>query len=246
MAAQPATRLTATIGLSATREAAPEYMRAIEETGARVRLLQFSVERLDEQLADVGGIVLSDGGDVEPRAYGNRSELVASVDPVRDDFEIALVRRARERKLPTFCICRGLQIANVAFGGTLVPDIGTARGADVASLHRLQHAGAAFRGLIAGHDVAIDSSSLLATLVGTSMTTGSRHHQSLDAIAPELRVVATTPDSIVEAAEARFASPFWLGVQWHPESTMEVDGGTGRAMFAAFVTAASRYIGDSP
>jgi putative glutamine amidotransferase len=108
-------------------------------------------------------------------------------------------------------------------------------------LHRREANGKAERGLLDGHDVAIEPNSLLARVVGRpAIVTGSRHHQSLDRIAPDLRVVARTPDGIVEAAEARFPSPFWLGVQWHPESTTRDDGGISATIFAAFVAAASR------
>jgi putative glutamine amidotransferase len=72
----------------------------------------------------------------------------------------------------------------------------------------------------------------------TELVTGARHHQSVDRCADDLRVVARTGDGIVEAAEARFASPFWLAVQWHPESTRALDDGASRAVFEGFVAAA--------
>jgi putative glutamine amidotransferase len=229
------------IAISTTIAGGGEYAAAVTAAGGTPRLLAFEPHCVDEQLAGAAGVLLSGGGDVDPRRYGHVGSLAAEIDPVRDAFEIALVRRARERGLPTLCICRGVQLANVAFGGTLVDDIGAVFDARTAALHRREVDGKSERGLIAGHALEIVQPSLLASILPDSqVVTGSRHHQCLAAVAADLRVVATTPDGIVEAVEARFASPFWLGVQWHPESTVELDGGASRAIFAAFVGAAAQ------
>jgi putative glutamine amidotransferase len=227
------------VALSTTTGADDEYARAVREAGGEPRLLQFDVTTLDAQLAGVDAVLLSGGGDVDPQRYGVVTDLADEIDPRRDAFEIALAWRARERGLPTLGICRGLQVANVAFGGTLIPDIGTHAGAATAARHRVEVDGESVRDLIPGHAVDIASASRLASIIGGSrVQTGSRHHQSLATVAPDLRVVATTPDGIVEAAEARFSSPFWLAVQWHPESTLDLDRGASRAIFAAFIGAA--------
>jgi putative glutamine amidotransferase len=137
------------------------------------------------------------------------------------------------------CICRGLQIANVAFGGTLIADV----------VHHL--AGAATRShdggdpgrdrgwpVVPEHVVNIDPDSALARIARTlKLPTNAAHHQAVDVCAGDLRVVARTADGIVEALEARFEAPFWLAVQWHPESTYAVDDAS-RAVFTAFVDAA--------
>ncbi len=230
------------IALSTTYPDGGEYAAALREAGALPVCLPFDVEAIDERLAQVAGVLVSGGGDVDPRRYGGTPpELATEIDGVRDAFEIALIERARDLGLPTLCICRGLQIANVAFGGTLVVDIGTTFDAATAALHRPQRDGATERGIIPGHDVTVRPDSLLATIVSRSpIVTGSRHHQSIARVAADLAVVATAPDGIVEAVEARFASPFWLGVQWHPESTLELDDGAGRSIFTAFTAAARR------
>lgn len=234
--------MTPVIAISTTTDFNGEYAAAVRAAGGAPRLLQFDPATIDSQLDGAGGVVLSGGGDVDPTRYGAVTELAAEVDQVRDAFELALVARARERGLPTLCICRGLQVANVAFGGTLLPDIETALGAATATLHRLEVAGTAERGIIAGHDIDLAPDAVLTSIVGsTRIATGSRHHQSLARIAPDLRVVATTADGIVEAAEARFASPFWLGVQWHPESTALLGDAPSSAIFAAFIVAAGRF-----
>jgi putative glutamine amidotransferase len=229
------------IAISTTFSDGGEYAAAVREAGAEPVLLRFDPAAVDAQLAGKRGVLLSGGGDVNPRRYGPASPLAHEVDDERDAFELALVRRARELALPTLCICRGVQVANVAFGGTLVVDIAAAYDAATAALHRLERDGKTERGLIAGHDLTVRRGSMLEAIVaGARLTTGSRHHQSIAAAAPDLDVVAATPDGIVEAVEARFASPFWLGVQWHPESTLALDDGASRAIFAAFVAAARR------
>jgi putative glutamine amidotransferase len=232
------------IAVSTTVDGGGEYAEAIALGGGRPRLLDFDPAAVDAQLAGSAGVLLSGGGDVDPLLYGEASELATEIDARRDAFELALVRRARERGVPTLCICRGLQVANVAFGGTLLADIGAALGASTAALHRRETGGKSERGLIPGHAAAIRPQSLLATVVAKeSIVTGSRHHQSIARVAADLDVVASTPDGIVEAVEARFPSPFWLGVQWHPESTLAADDGISSAIFAAFVAAARRFAG---
>jgi putative glutamine amidotransferase len=232
------------IAVSTTADGGGEYAAAVASAGGQPRLLDFDPDTLDAQLAGCTGVLLSGGGDVDPARYGDGAGRATDIDVRRDAFETALVRRARERGLPTLCICRGLQLANVAFGGTLVGDIGGAVGPAAGALHQREVDGTSDRGLIPGHAVAIRPQSLLASIVGkTSLVTGSRHHQSIARVAADLDVVAATPDGIVEAAEARFASPFWLGVQWHPESTLRLDAGVSSAIFAAFLAAARRSAG---
>lgn len=219
-----------------------EYLDALHEAGAEPARVDASATHA-AALDGAQGLLVTGGVDVDPRAYGAApSPLVRSVEPERDAMEIALLRTFRTRALPTLCICRGIQIANVAFGGTLIADIPHALGDGATIPHRVVRAGATAgeRGLIDAHVVRIEPDSRLARIVGTtSLTTGARHHQAVDRCADELRVVGRTDDGIVEAIEARFASPFWLAVQWHPESTRTLDDGASRAIFTAFVAAMS-------
>jgi putative glutamine amidotransferase len=101
--------------------------------------------------------------------------------------------------------------------------------------HAPQADGATFRGLIDAHRVATVPGSLLAGTVGDVVVTGSRHHQSVDRVAGVLAISGRAPDGVVEALEAPAAKAFWLAVQWHPESTVDLDDGASAALFAALV-----------
>lgn len=218
-----------------------EYESAVRESGADP--LRADAGDPDLRVLDrVQGLLLSGGDDLDPAAYGGPPDETEPTDPQRDAFEFALVRAARERAMPTFAICRGLQVANVAFGGTLIADIPEALGDRDDILHRRWHGGRSERGLLDDHVVRIEEDSALFRIVGTTeLVTGGRHHQAVLRCADDLRIVGSTSDGIIEALEARFASPFWLAVQWHPESTRVLDAGASRALFAAFADAARAY-----
>jgi putative glutamine amidotransferase len=165
------------------------------------------------------GLVLTGGGDVHPKFYGRGDAmgLVHDVDEQRDEFEFAVIERALSARMPILGICRGMQVCNVALGGTLVLDV--------------QNAGARDHGKPKGarvdpvHQVSVVENTLLHSIVGT--TTGAvntHHHQAVDNNASGLRVAARSPDGIVESAEWEFPGekPFLLLVQWHPERMEDV------------------------
>ncbi len=217
--------------------AAQEYLDALREAGAEPVLLHAGCES-PRSLDGCDGLLVTGGPDVDPALYGAEdSSLVESVERERDDLETALLWEARERRIPTLCICRGLQIANVAFGGTLIPDIPAALGAAAGIRHAARNGdGGSERGVLAEHVVRIEPGSRLARTVRTlDLATGARHHQAADRCAEDLRVVGRTDDDVIEALEARFDSPFWLAVQWHPESTRADDDGASRKIFSDFV-----------
>jgi putative glutamine amidotransferase len=211
-----------------------EYEAAVRQAGGDPIRWMPDVARVGTDLGDVDGVILSGGEDIDPVLYGAR--LHAETQPAsraRDDYEIALARAAYDRGLPTLAICRGLQVANVAFGGSLHQHVPDVYGTSVA--HSPQVDGATFRGLIGEHRVAIVAGSRLAAIAGDSLVTGSRHHQAVDRVADALRIVARSPDGVVEALEAPGATAFWLAVQWHPESTVALDDGASAGLFAALV-----------
>lgn len=207
-----------------------EYGTPIEEAGGAVVLLP-PTSGADEVLDRIDGLVLSGGEDVHPSRYGADAQEGQSYDPDRDEFEIALARGARERGLPTLAICRGLQVTNVALGGTLVVDI------PISDDHR--PVVSTEEQLQARHPITIAEDSRLAALYGsTSRVVNTIHHQAIDTPAPGLRGVAWAPDGVIEAVEFDGDWPFWA-VQWHPEKMISPgEAAEERPLFAAFVTAA--------
>ena len=211
-----------------------EYAAPVEAAGAATVLLP-PTAGVDAVLDRLDGLVLSGGEDVHPGRYGAAPQPSKSYDPDRDEYEIALAVGARERGLPVLAICRGLQVSNIAFGGTLVVDI------PESAHHR------ALRGpdeqLAARHPITLDPGSRLATLYGsTDRMVNTIHHQSVDVPAPGLRPVAWAHDDVVEAVEAEDEDwPFWA-VQWHPEKMIDPDEALEELpLFTAFVTAARSY-----
>ena len=190
-------------------------------------------------VGELDGIVFAGGPDVDPARYGEAAHaLTEAASPQRDEFEIALMHRALELRLPTLAICRGLQVANVALGGSLHQHVPDAFGSSVP--HARLVGGETDRGLIAEHRLAIAPGSRLAGIAGDTLVTGSRHHQAVDRVAAGLSVVARAPDGVIEALEMPAAPHFWLAVQWHPESTVALDTGASAALFKALVASAAR------
>ncbi|MEA2689397.1 MAG: putative glutamine amidotransferase [Candidatus Eremiobacteraeota bacterium] len=218
-----------------------EYLRALREAGAgpvRIEAGDPARALLDE----AAGVLITGGVDVDPASYGaSASQFITSTEPERDVLEIDVVRAARELALPTLCVCRGIQIANVAFGGTLIADIPNHLGDRALVRHCVEEPGQEDGWhLVPEHVVHIDETSMLAEIAGaTELVTNAVHHQAVDHCAGDLRPIGRTADGIVEAMESRFESPFWLAVQWHPEATFASDPAS-RSIFEKFVAATRR------
>ena len=216
-----------------------DYRQSILHTGGEVRVIDPSMSVADA-LAGIGGLLLTGGGDVDPARYGaTPHEKLDEVDHARDEFEIALIAAARSRDLPIFAICRGVQVLNVAGGGTLVQDIPSeVTGALNHSLVVPPHPPYEL-----AHEVWVEKDSLLAKLMGERLVgsdtcdVNSRHHQAVKTVASGYRVSATAPDGVIEAIEDP-AARFCLGVQWHPENFWRT--GEFRALYEGFLEAASK------
>ncbi len=167
----------------------------------------------DEVLDLIDGLILAGGDDIDPASYGaSRHQETGNTVPQRDRAELALTRRAVERDLPVLGICRGMQLLNVAFGGTLIQHLPDEVGHGA---HRL-HPGS-FDG--SDHDVRLEPGSVAARAAGEELhSSKSHHHQGLDAIGTDLVVTGhSTLDDLPEAIEVPDRQ-FVLGVQWHPEA----------------------------
>jgi putative glutamine amidotransferase len=227
-------------------EAVPEswvmnqrYSRAVAAAGG----LPAMIPLLDEEdtlraLYDrLDGLLLPGGVDLDPATYGEAPLAAgARLDPARDRVELAFARWAIEEGKPLFGLCRGLQILNVALGGTLYQDIAT-QWSEAIKHDYFPTAGYPRDHL--AHRVTVASGSRLDALVGTApLKVNSMHHQGVKDLAPDLVPTAVAPDGLIEAVESP-GSPFLIGVQWHPESLTERDPRMHR-LVAGFVEAASR------
>jgi len=181
------------------------------------------VNRLD-------GIVFTGGGDMDPGRYGEAPHPeVRKVNTTRDEFEIALVREAKARRLPVLAICRGLQVVNVALGGTLIQDIPSVVGST-------DHGVIGDAVYEAHQPVTIDASSGIAKAVGkTEIMVNSIHHQAVKDLAPGFRAVAWAGDGVIEGIQ--YEDDEWplLAVQWHPEFLGDNCDETSHLLFDAFV-----------
>jgi putative glutamine amidotransferase len=225
------------IGITRNRRPA-DYEQAIRVAGGEPKLLDWEAVPPGGALQGVDGLVLTGGGDVDPKHYGQTpSPHVELAEPGRDEFELALSRAALEGDLPILAICRGLQVLNVAAGGTLLQHVPDAVGEGI--VHSTDNKP---KNEIA-HQVRIAPGSALAGALGPRVmaietcAVNSRHHQAVDAIAPGFVVSATAPDGIVEAIE-RSDRRFCVGVEWHPENFWAT--GEFAPLFEAFVRACRR------
>jgi putative glutamine amidotransferase len=208
----------------------PDYCRALERAGATVAVVGPESDPVPRALDRCHGVLLTGGADVDPSFYGDAERHpTIKVDPERDEYEIALARGAMERDLPILAICRGVQLLNVAAGGTLIQDIPSQRPGSLN--HSVKEPPTQ-----KVHTVRIVPESRLGRLLLTGTSPGpvevnSRHHQAVNRVAPGFIVSAVAPDGIIEAIERPDAT-FCVGVQWHPENYWAT--GEFQALFEGF------------
>jgi putative glutamine amidotransferase len=206
------------------------YLRSVIAAGGMPTIFSPLVppEGIPALLDGVDGLLLSGGADIDPRHYGAAPHpALGAVEPERDGLEFALFAEARARRLPVLAICRGLQLVNVALGGTLWQDLSSERGSHPQSTRRTDRV----------HPVEIVAGTRLhEALGGSTLEVNSFHHQAIRELAPGLLVNARTPDGLIEGIEGD--DDGWLvGVQWHPEEFW-ADGGAAEAgLFRALVGA---------
>jgi putative glutamine amidotransferase len=206
---------------------ADTYVSAVQDTGAVAVLLPVDTRAPKQLLDKIDGLMLIGGADLDPAVYGQaRHEATESTYRERDDFEIALTRGALERGMPYLGICRGMQLLNVALGGTLNQNLVSGDGSNP---HRR------LIGTFVGteHDIDLDAGSLVALATGEDVHEARcHHHQAIDRLGDGLVVTGRARDGVAEAIELDGSRSWALGVQWHPEA------GDKRQLFQAFADAA--------
>ena len=213
-----------------------DYLESIRRAGGEPLEVPVGSEPPEQLLARVDGLLLTGGGDVDPALYGETAHATfEAAESGRDGYEIALARAAVDRGIPFLAICRGMQVLNVAMGGTLFQDIPS----EVPGA--LDHAVPKTRVQIA-HEVWVSKGSKLAGMLDDHMEDGetchvnSRHHQAVRMAAPGFDVTANSPDGVVEAMEKEDGA-FCVAVQWHPENFWRT--GEFRSLFEGLVEAAN-------
>lgn len=215
---------------------ADTYVHAVRRSGAVPVILPAEEDVAQELVERLDGLIFSGGGDVAPALYTDDDPhpRTGQIDDLRDAFEIALMRDARRRDLPTLAICRGIQVMNVAFGGSLIQHVADAVGETIP--HRQHEAGYTRDDLSHGVTIAAGPNPLRDVLQIERFEVNSFHHQAIDRLAVDLRVCATADDGIVEAVHHP-GMTFGLGVQWHPEM-LDARHPLHASLFGAFAAAA--------
>lgn len=208
-----------------------EYFDAVTASGGVAVLLppQPNPEAAASAVLDgLDGLIFTGGLDVQPELYGaERHPLTDPPRADRDAWELALLRGAEERRMPVLAICRGLQLVNVARGGTLHQHL-----PEVLGTERFRVGG----GVFASNTVHIDEGTALAAIIGQpQLDVHSYHHQGVDRLGDGLVATAHTDDGLVQAFEST-GEGYLVGVQWHPEHDVE-----DRRLFAGLVEAAAEY-----
>ncbi len=210
------------------------YIDAIVQAGGVPLLLPLVAQEdvLRMFYEGIDGLLLAGGGDVEPHHYGEVPHpRLGTLEPLRDVVELPLTRWAAADGKPILAICRGIQVLNVALGGTLYQDIPAQINTDICHERSYELQDWTYM----AHPVYLEPDSRLAALLGTSeLLTNSLHHQAIKDLAPDLRVVGRAPDGVIEAVES-INGQFMLGVQCHPEAVQATFDPRWSAMFASFV-----------
>ena len=221
-------RLALTLDRDASRREENDYVRALVAAGvARAAIDVVGPGRLPDEPFD--GLLLGGGCDVEPARYGREPlpDAKLELDAQRDETDFAFLTRARAESVPVFGICRGLQVINVAFGGTLVQDLPSLRPSPVV------HQRPPRETTRLDHPVSVRPGTRLAKIArAAEIRVNSRHHQAIEALAPGLAVSAEAADGLIEAVETAGV----LAVQWHPENLSASDP-VSQCLFEDFVSA---------
>lgn len=213
------------------------YVQAVILSGGIPYMIPVTdnVEVLRQIVSRLDGIVLTGGEDIQPAYYGELPhEKLEEISPARDTFDLMVLKMAADRNIPILGICRGLQLMNIAFGGTLYQDLPTQHPSAIN--HRQKEPGTT-----PTHPASIVKGSQLAEITGKEeLQVNTFHHQAIRRLAPEFKVTAWAPDSVVEAIEA-YPVRQMLGVQFHPEIFTAAGDTTMRKLFKFLINKADTF-----
>lgn len=194
------------------------YVRAVENSGGVPIVIPVNTnkENIKRQIALVDGIIISGGIDVNPTLY-NEEPIpgLGEVHPETDEFDIEAIRVTLEMKKPILGICRGLQVINIALGGTLYQDLNCS---ECSKIKHIQNT----KPYLGTHYIEIKEKSHISEVLGNKILVNTYHHQSIKRLGKELEAIAYSNDGIIEAIQGK-GDTFLLGVQWHPELMIEKD-----------------------
>ncbi|PIC95250.1 gamma-glutamyl-gamma-aminobutyrate hydrolase [Sporosarcina sp. P26b] len=210
------------------------YIQAVRRAGGVPVILPVGLEAIEEVCDRLDGVLLIGGEDVDPYLYGEEPHRqLGKVLPERDESELALIKYMADQDKPMFGICRGYQLMNVAFGGTIYQDVYAQLSEDLLQHHQITDLDFAF------HSIDIVGDSKLAEWAGTSeVRVNSLHHQAVKEVKAPLVVTAVAKDGVIEALEST-AHRFLVGVQWHPEAMVKRNDALSLMLFEKFIEAAS-------
>ena len=210
-----------------------DYPAAVAAGGGTPVVLPPQLESVDDVVSRLDGLLLSGGPDLDPALYAQAPHAqLGPIEPATDRWELRVLQAALDRGLPVLAICRGSQLLNVAYGGSLWQDIPTQLGHEI--LHRQSE-----RGKVPTHDVDVDEGSFLAELTGGgTLAVNTFHHQAVRDLGAGLVISARDPEGLVEAVEDP-AREFVVGVQWHAESLFAMP--EQLALFRGHVEAARQH-----
>lgn len=213
------------------------YVRSVLAAGGLpiIFVPDLSPDETVELFGDCDGLLLTGGEDVDPGQYGSGPHpKLGTVDPRRDANELALVAEARARDLPILGICRGIQLCNVALGGTLIQDLPSQRPGAI------DHDSPTPRDVRSHHVTVIEPSRLADILGATELIANSFHHQAVDRLGAGLVATAVAPDGVIEGVESADPGEWLVAVQWHPEELTHEPDAVDLRLFAALIIAARR------
>ncbi|ARD49053.1 gamma-glutamyl-gamma-aminobutyrate hydrolase family protein [Sporosarcina sp. P33] len=210
------------------------YIQAVRQAGGVPVVLPVGLEATEEVCERLDGLLLIGGEDIDPYLYGEEPHRqLGKVLPERDESELALINTMAVQDKAVFGICRGYQLINVAFGGTIYQDMYAQLSEDLLQHHQLTDLDFAF------HSIDMVGDSKLAEWAGTSeVRVNSLHHQAVKEVQAPLVVTAVAKDGVIEAIEST-AHRFVVGVQWHPEAMVKRGDRLSLKLFEQFIEAAS-------